>query len=108
MHISESGITITKWRFAELEKDLFAMVPWDGLLKDNTEAAQEGDVVAVVDGGKVPIVLRENPLPDNNVGDRSEVNIESVGTAYVHGFIDGLVADWTEKGILKRRDFSIV
>ncbi len=64
--------------------------------------------MAVVDGGKVPIVLRENPLPNNNVGDRSEVNYEIVGTAYVHGFMDGLVASWAGKGVLKRRDFGIV
>ncbi|EMT67440.1 hypothetical protein FOC4_g10005530 [Fusarium odoratissimum] len=61
-------------------------------------AAKQGDVVAVLDGGKVPLVLRK-------VNSRVDVEGEFymvVGSTYVHGFMDGeaevgVIDGWLEK-----------
>jgi hypothetical protein len=67
-----------------------------------------GDVVAVLDGEKVPLVLKERPLPDGDTGGDGDVKYEVVGTAYVHAFMDGLAAAWVETGMLQRRDFHVI
>jgi hypothetical protein len=45
-------------QFAELSGGLYAMVPWEGLRGLN-KSSKIGDLVVAVDGGKVPLVLRE-------------------------------------------------
>lgn len=52
---------LRKWHFAELEGGLYAMVPLEGPEKPET-GARVGDVVAVVEGGKVPLILRDDWL----------------------------------------------
>lgn len=102
------GSLIWEWRFAELDGGLYAMVPWEGPEKPET-GARVGDVVAVVEGGKVPLILREKIGPDGKK-ESAEGNAkwEVVGTAYVHGFMDGLAAEWVERGMLKPRMFDVV
>ncbi|KAG8168505.1 hypothetical protein KVR01_001254 [Diaporthe batatas] len=61
------------WTFAITENGLYTMI----------QNALAGDVIASVEGAKVPLVLREN-------GDfRGKKTYLLVGSAYVHGFMDG-------------------
>lgn len=104
-----AGVTniLERWRFAELRSGLYAMVPWEGLRKPD-EGAKVGHLVVVARGGKVPLVLREKAAPGQKKGCDGSERWEVVGTAYVHGFMDGLAAEWVEQGKLKERDFDIV
>jgi hypothetical protein len=105
----KAGVTslLRNWRFAELGSELYAMVPWEGV-QEAEKGAKVGDVVVVARGGKVPLVLREKATPDEKKSPEGSERWEVVGTAYVHGFMDGLAAEWVEKGMLKERDFDIV
>lgn len=80
-----------RWSFLASARGLFCMVK---------KGAREGDVVAVLDGGKVPVILR--PLE----GDSSSFSV--VTTAYVHGYMDGEAMAAVEKGKLERRDIFLV
>ncbi|CZR69598.1 uncharacterized protein PAC_19498 [Phialocephala subalpina] len=73
------------WRFAELENDLYSLVPCDGCLRMTGGAAEEGDSVILVDGGKVPLAIRRVPNDNSKV---DEERWEVLGTAYVHGYMD--------------------
>ncbi|KAE9368013.1 HET-domain-containing protein [Stipitochalara longipes BDJ] len=92
---------IREWQFAELSGGAYAMVPWEGPNGEN-KLSEIGDWLVVVEGGKVPLVLREKERNDG--GGKWEV----VGTAYAHGFMDGLASQWAEEGKLTRRDFALV
>ena len=63
----------------------------------------DGDVVAVVEGGKVPFILRP-------VGGRSyhENRFEFVSPAYVHGYMNGEAAAAGAKRILRLREVWLV
>jgi hypothetical protein len=87
------------WQFAELDNGLYAMVPWEGFYGDY-KSSKIGDLVVIVDGGKVPLVLRER----NNIGRKWEV----IGTGYTHGFMDGLASQWAGDGKLIKRNFDII
>lgn len=104
---NRTGISsvMSKWQFAELGGGLYAMVPWEGHMGDN-KPSETGDLVVAVDGGKVPLVLRER----NKVGhhENGGVKWEVIGTAYVHGFMDGLASQWAADGKLTRRDFGLI
>jgi hypothetical protein len=95
---------IKEWQFAELAGGVYAMVPWEGLHGDN-KSSKIGDLVVAVDGGKVPLVLRER----NNVGqhENGRVKWEVIGTAYAHGFMDGLASQWAADGKSKS-DFHLI
>jgi hypothetical protein len=93
---------IRKWRFAELEGGLYSMVPWEETAQEPVHSTKVGDVVVVVMGGKVPLVLREKGNDEENG------KWEVIGTAYVHGFMDGLASGWVEEGRLKERTFDVV
>lgn len=55
----------------------------DGLYCMLKKGTKPGDILAVLDGGKVPVVLRE---VDNDGNCRK---FKFIGTAYVHGFMNG-------------------
>lgn len=99
---------LAQWRFAELEGGLYAMVPWAASEKGPGNEAEVGDVVVVVEGGKVPLVLRPKTVGDGEEDGGGTKRWEIVGTAYVHGFMDGLAAEWTGDGRLEERIFDIV
>jgi hypothetical protein len=60
----------------------------------------------ILDGGKVPLVLRER----DNAGHHESVGVkwEVIGTAYAHGFMDGLASRWARAGKLTKRDFILI
>ncbi|KAF4457612.1 hypothetical protein F53441_485 [Fusarium austroafricanum] len=64
----------------------------------------EGDVVVVLDGGKVPMVLRKIETKDG-IEDGEVYRI--VGSAYVHGFMDGEAEVGVTEGWLKKRDIMV-
>lgn len=61
------------WTFAVTENGLYTMI----------QHAMAGDLIAAVEGAKVPLVLR----PKGEF--QGKKTYELVGTAYVHGFMDG-------------------
>ncbi|KAM0806614.1 hypothetical protein AB5N19_06951 [Seiridium cardinale] len=61
------------WTFAMTGNGLYTLI---------TPAAREDDVVACLDGGKVPLVLR--PVQNDNMQGHYTV----IGVAYVHGLMD--------------------
>lgn len=79
------------WTFTVEANGLYCMI---------ARGAQEGDVLAVLDGGKVPLILR--PV------DKDQSRLIVVGTAYVHGYMDGEALMAVEKGKLERRDIWLV
>ncbi|KAK3694697.1 heterokaryon incompatibility protein-domain-containing protein [Podospora appendiculata] len=81
------------WTFCVAENGLYAMV---------RRNARAGDVITVLDGGKVPVILREVPGPDGQAA-----SYVIVGAAYVHGFMDGEAVAKCEQGLLVEREFLI-
>ncbi|KEY70831.1 hypothetical protein S7711_08531 [Stachybotrys chartarum IBT 7711] len=63
---------ISRWSFSITDNGLYTLI---------TKPTREGDVLACIDGGKVPVVLRPaNP--------ESERQYQIITVAYVHGFMD--------------------
>lgn len=84
---------------------------WTFCLTDNglymmalTGATAIGDLCVVLDGGKVPVILR--PVKKENPSERQKYEIMHV--AYVHGFMDGEAESWVNEGRLMESDFLIV
>lgn len=94
------------WQFAELRGGLYAMVPWEGKLSEGNKPSKIGDLVVTLDGGKVPLVLRERKNVSHN--ESAGVKWEVIGTAYAHGFMDGLASQWATVGKLTKRDFDLI
>ena len=76
------------WRFWLTASKHFSMIPI---------SSHPGDILVVLDGAKVPIVLR--PVPDDEAGEKFQV----IGGAYIHGLMDGEA----NTGELKERGFCI-
>ncbi|KAI1012204.1 hypothetical protein LB503_004529 [Fusarium chuoi] len=75
----------------------------NGLFLATRFAAKEGDVVAVLDGGKVPLALRKVEPRDGVEGELYMV----VGSTYVHGFMDGEAETGVTEGWLEKREILI-
>ncbi|KAI1063530.1 hypothetical protein LB506_005589 [Fusarium annulatum] len=75
----------------------------NGLFLATRFAAKEGDVVAVLDGGKVPLALRKVEPRDGVEGEVYMV----VGSTYVHGFMDGEAEASVTEGWLQKREILI-
>jgi Heterokaryon incompatibility protein (HET) len=82
------------WSFFTSQSGLFILA---------RQHAMDGDVVAVVEGGKVPFILRP-------VGHRTarENCFEFVSPAYVHGYMDREAAAEGVKGTLHLREILLV
>jgi hypothetical protein len=85
---------IRHWRFAVSEGGFYCMIPTD---------AAEGDQIAVMDGAKVPLVLRSTGESSDGIA-----TFKFIGTAYVHGFMDGLARSWVQEGKLQEKNFILV
>ncbi|KAF5227582.1 hypothetical protein FANTH_14731 [Fusarium anthophilum] len=75
----------------------------NGLFLATRFAAKEGDVVAVLDGGKVPLALRKVESRDGVEGGLYMV----IGSTYVHGFMDGEAEVGVTEGWLEKREILI-
>ncbi|KAH8903333.1 HET-domain-containing protein [Coniochaeta sp. PMI_546] len=82
-----------EWTFCLSDDGMYLMV---------RRGAREGDLVTVLDGGKVPVILREIPSED---GQEKEYVV--VCAAYVHGFMDGKAVEMCEAGKLTEQEFLI-
>lgn len=73
------------WRFCLTDSKHFSMIP---------TKSEPGDILVVLDGAKVPIVLR--PVQ----GDDLEEKFQVIGGAYIHGLMDGegFMGEWKERG----------
>lgn len=80
------------WTFTVSENGLYCM------LKKGTKS---GDTLAVLDGGKVPVVLRA-------VDDGDSRRFQFIGTAYVHGFMNGEAMLAVDQGRLTRTKVLLV
>ncbi|KFA69457.1 hypothetical protein S40285_04635 [Stachybotrys chlorohalonatus IBT 40285] len=63
---------ISRWSFSITDNGLYTLI---------TRPTREGDVIACIDGGKVPVVLR-------SPSSESEKQYQLVSVAYVHGFMN--------------------
>jgi hypothetical protein len=79
------------YRFCLTEKGFMALIP---------DTAEEGDILCVLYGSNYPHTLR--PVPDK------ENTHQVIGNAYVHGFMDGEVLEWRDKGKLEEKKFILV
>ncbi|KAF5649059.1 Het6 heterokaryon incompatibility protein [Fusarium tjaetaba] len=75
----------------------------NGLFLATRFAAKQGDVVAVLDGGKVPLALRKVEPRDGFEGELYMV----VGSTYVHGFMDGEAEAGVTEGWLEKREILV-
>jgi hypothetical protein len=83
------------WTFTTSDTGLYLLV---------TEHLEQGDVIAVLSGAKVPVVLM--PI-EGSTGD-TYARYEFIGTAYVHGLMDGEAKSWAEEGRIEMQDFYLV
>lgn len=79
------------WTFTVSENGLYCMLK---------RGARPGDLLAVLDGGKVPVILR--------AADEDSSRLRVVGTAYVHGFMDGEARLAADEGRLTRAQMLLV
>ncbi|KAJ4253750.1 hypothetical protein NW762_010144 [Fusarium torreyae] len=93
---ASAGYSTNDFMFATTENGLFLLA---------RPHVQQGDVVAVLDGGKVPMVLRKSESKDDQ-GGLETYNI--VCPTYVHGFMDGEAESGVTEGWLKKQDILIV
>ncbi|EFX05970.1 het domain containing protein [Grosmannia clavigera kw1407] len=77
-----------------------------GLFLMARATAREGDLVVILDGSKVPVLLRRRQQAQSPDG--SMETFRYVDTAYVHGFMDGQAVVQVEKGDLDERHFVLV
>lgn len=75
-----------------------------GLFVLTRRYVRAGDIIAVLDGGKLPVVLRRVP---KNRNDEFEELYHFVCIAYVHGLMDGEVEEAVARGWLKKRDILL-
>ena len=88
--------TFKDWRFATTAGDQFyCMVP---------KESRGGDLLVVAKGAKVPLVMRPTTDSDDSRG----AGFALVGTAYVHGFMDGEAREWVRQGKLEAETIVLI
>ncbi|TGJ84456.1 hypothetical protein E0Z10_g4336 [Xylaria hypoxylon] len=83
--------TLDNWVFAMSKTGLLLMV---------SKEAQEDDVLAILDGGKVPCLLR--PFHE-----KDELRYRMIHSVYIHGYMDGKAATEVEQGQLQKQEFLL-
>lgn len=79
------------WTFSVTDNGLYTMI----------QDTMVGDMIVSVEGAKVPLVLRK-------LGSHDGVKTYSlVGTAYVHGYMDGEALDLVEEGALHEEEILL-
>ncbi|KAL1896808.1 hypothetical protein Sste5346_004441 [Sporothrix stenoceras] len=98
-----------RWGMAQTLEDS-KLPSGGGLLLMVRAEAQPGDVVAALDGSKVPVVLRAQDVTVVKVGETNNgtVSYKYVCPAYVHGYMDGEAVAQVEGGRLTEQDFVLV
>ncbi|KAM0354883.1 hypothetical protein ACHAPU_000720 [Fusarium lateritium] len=86
--------------------DLIFATTDNGLFMLVRPHVEQGDVVAVLDGGKLPMVLRKVDAKDQHEGQGNTYRL--VGPAYVHGFMDGRAEIGITEGWLQKQDILLI
>lgn len=87
--------------FAQLENEYFAMVP---------EYSEKGDYIAMVHGSRLPVILRRVSREETASikGIAGELAWKFIGTAYVHGIMNGEVWEDVKKGLLEEEAMFLI
>ena len=102
----DDGSNMTKVRDDTGMREFMFVMTENGLFVLARRHVKEGDVVVVLDGGKVPMILRkaEDVAAQEGPGDYYRI----VCATYVHGFMDGEADLGVEEGWLKKQDIMLV
>ena len=102
----DNGSNMTKVRSDTSMREFMFFMTGNGLFVLARRHVKEGDVVAVLDGGKVPMILRkaDEVAAQEGSGDLYRV----VCATYVHGFMDGEAEVGVQEGWLKKQDILLV
>lgn len=102
----DDGSNMTKVRNDISMREFMFVITENGLFVLARRHVKEDDVVAVLDGGKVPMILRkaEDVAAKEGPGDFYRV----VCATYVHGFMYGEAEVGVEEGWLKKQDILLV
>ncbi|CVL06331.1 related to heterokaryon incompatibility protein (het-6OR allele) [Fusarium mangiferae] len=92
--------------YAPYNRDLMFTITDNGVFLLVRPHVQQGDIVVVLDGAKVPMILRKAEL-NRQGGDDIEV-YRIVCSAYAHGFMDGEAGEMVDEGRLEKQDIFIV
>ncbi|KAI8711316.1 HET domain-containing protein [Fusarium sp. LHS14.1] len=84
------------WMFSVADNGLFLLA---------RPGVRQGDVIAVLDGAKIPMVLRRAEANHEHQG--LEEVYQVVCSTYVHGFMDGEAERGVSEGWLEEKDFLI-
>lgn len=86
-------------------RDYIFTITQNGLYLLTRGYIRQGDVVVVLDGGKVPVVLQKSKAKekDDDLGDA----FRFVCIAYVHGFMDSEAEQGVVDGRLEKHDILI-
>lgn len=98
----DSKTVIVPARMIHETHDLMFAVTDNGLYFLARPRVRQGDVVAVLDGGRLPMVLRKVEH------EGLENTFNAVCSAYVHGFMDGEADTGVNEGWLKKQDILLV
>ncbi|KAI1819221.1 heterokaryon incompatibility protein-domain-containing protein [Xylaria intraflava] len=83
--------SFVNWAFAMSKTGLLLMVG---------KNAQVGDVLAILDGGKVPCLLR--PCRDGR-----ELRYRVLNSTYIHGYMEGRAATDVQQGLLQKQEILL-
>ncbi|PNP86556.1 hypothetical protein FNYG_00258 [Fusarium nygamai] len=92
--------------YAPYNRDLMFTMTDNGVFLLVRPHVQKGDVVVVLDGAKVPMILRKAEL--NLLGLGGSESYRIVCSAYAHGFMDGEAEARVDEGRLEKQDIFIV
>jgi hypothetical protein len=98
----DSETVIVTARMMHETHDLKFATTDNGLYMLARPHVRQGDVVAVLDGGRIPMVLRK--AEHEGLKDTYKI----VCSAYVHGFMDGEVDTGVEEGWLQKQDILLL
>lgn len=103
---NEVGIAFVgrSWLSYATDDFMFAVTD-NGLFMLTRPHAREGDVVVVLDGGKIPMVLRKVDSKRDHEGAGEVYKI--VCSTYAHGFMDSEAEIGVSEGWLKKQDILI-
>ncbi|KAJ4269604.1 hypothetical protein NW762_001271 [Fusarium torreyae] len=99
-----NDVELTHVGYAPYNRDLMFTMTSNGLFLLVRPHVQQGDIVVILDGAKVPMVLRK---AEPESGDNKEA-YRIVCSAYAHGFMDGEAETGINEGRLEKQDISII
>jgi hypothetical protein len=89
-----------------VKPNLMFTVADNGLFLMARPHVREGDIIVVLDGGKLPMVLRQCET-EHDIKGLGEV-YHIIGPAYAHGFMDGEAYEAVRMGLLEKQDLLVV